>query len=188
MTHKTRQGARKAAHADLGAEAIEGMDFTLRNTGAGWTHEPIPPANEPARAAQRRRRSGRKDVAEVEICGDRIVSGHRRVLDAAQEGRTVVCRDIRTGQKSLRVAVPKHTNRSAAKAPESSKTDMLVSMMKRPDGATSKAMEEAASWKPESVRGLVGLLKKRGTTVESLKEPGAPTRYHIPEDGVGDVI
>lgn len=70
------------------------------------------------------------------------------------------------------------------------KHDLLVRMMQRPTGASSGEMEQATSWKPHSVRGLVGTLKKRGIPVESRKEPGSPVRYHIPApaDQVGDVI
>jgi outer membrane biosynthesis protein TonB len=76
------------------------------------------------------------------------------------------------------------------------KTDLLIGMMSRPEGATSKAMEEAASWQPHSVRGLIGTLKaKRGMNIVSSKDKGQPTVYRIPAQAgraaaaeVGDVI
>ena len=37
MAHKTREGALKAARAAMGPEAIQGVDFDLHNTGAGWS-------------------------------------------------------------------------------------------------------------------------------------------------------
>lgn len=53
--HKTKQGALKAARGALGAEAIEGVDFNLHQTGAGWVYDTIPPANEGAAEAQAER-------------------------------------------------------------------------------------------------------------------------------------
>jgi hypothetical protein len=50
MAHKTKQAALKAARKDLGAEAVETVDFQLRNTGNGWDYETIPPANDAAPA------------------------------------------------------------------------------------------------------------------------------------------
>lgn len=52
MSHKTREGALKAARAEMGEDAIEGIDFSLKQTGTGWAHEEIPPTNEAAAAAQ----------------------------------------------------------------------------------------------------------------------------------------
>lgn len=152
MAHKTKQAALKAARKDLGEAAVEGMDFTLRNTGAGWICIKIPPANVAAEKAQAAR--GRKPQPATK--GARAPK--RKPKPAPPAGMT--------------------------------KTDLLVGMMKTPEGATSKAMEEATSWAPHSVRGLVGMLKKRGVPVESHKEPGQPTRYRIarPSDDIGDVI
>lgn len=152
MAHKTKQAALKAARADYGPQAIEGVDFQLRNTGAGWSHEAIPAANEPAKRAQAKR--VQKPAAK---------SSNRAA--AAKSG---------------------HVKRGTAKP--ASKTELLVSMMARPGGATSKAMEEAVSWKPHSVRGLVGALKKSGVPVESHKAPGSPTAYVIPAQDEGDVV
>lgn len=47
MSHKTKQAALKAAREALGPEAIEGVDFQITNTGAGFTHEEIT-GDEPA--------------------------------------------------------------------------------------------------------------------------------------------
>lgn len=55
MTAKTKQGALKAARKTLGENAVEGVDFNLRNTGAGWDFEPIPAANEAAAKAKAKR-------------------------------------------------------------------------------------------------------------------------------------
>lgn len=39
IMHKTKQAALKAAREALGPEAIEGVDFKITNTGAGFVHE-----------------------------------------------------------------------------------------------------------------------------------------------------
>lgn len=53
--HKTKQAALKAARTEMGDDVVEGIDFNLKNTGAGWAFEPIPPGNEAAAAAQGKR-------------------------------------------------------------------------------------------------------------------------------------
>lgn len=80
--------------------------------------------------------------------------------------------------------------RSFAPRQGETKHDMLVRMMQSPTGVTSAEMEKATGWKPHSVRGLVGALKKRSVPVTSVKEKGQPVRYHIPagSDSVGDVV
>lgn len=196
MAFKTKQAALKAARKALGAETLENVDFILRNTGAGWVHEEVPAANEPAKKARAKR--ARKDLPEVEMVGDQIVSGHRRAAKAAEQKRPVVARDVTTGKVSLKMAVPKSEPAPKRRPPEprtiptpagQTKTEMLVGMMTRTGGATSKEMEQATGWAPHSVRGLVGTLKKRGVKVISTKEQGSPTSYSIaPTQDVGDVL
>ena len=70
-----------------------------------------------------------------------------------------------------------------------SKTDMLIGMMRRDGGATSKEMETAAGWLPHSVRGLLGTLRKKGVAVTSTKLKGEATIYRIADaQVVGDVV
>lgn len=74
-------------------------------------------------------------------------------------------------------------------APEgSTKTDMLLGMLKRDGGATSKEMEEATGWAPHSVRGLLGTLRKKGVAVTSTKLKGEATIYRIAASVIGDVV
>jgi Protein of unknown function (DUF3489) len=61
---------------------------------------------------------------------------------------------------------------------EGSKTETILSLMKRSGGATLKEIMEATSWQPHSVRGFISgtLGKKMGLTVISAKgEDGART-------------
>lgn len=114
-------------------------------------------------------------------------------MPAANEpARKAKARRKPAGQANKAAAEPRSFAREAK--PAQTKTEMLVAMMRRPQGATSRQMEEAAGWEPHSVRGLVGMLKKRGMAVVSDKQPKAPTIYRIEkvrpvaEDAVGDVI
>lgn len=66
---------------------------------------------------------------------------------------------------------------SVAATPETkaaSKTDILVAMLTRPEGATVAAMAEATGWMTHSVRGfMAGTLRKRtGKAVTSEKTDG----------------
>lgn len=62
---------------------------------------------------------------------------------------------------------------TAAPAPEApkKKSDLLIEMLRRSDGATIEEMQEATGWQAHSVRGAIsGSLKKaRGLTVTSEK-------------------
>ncbi len=53
-------------------------------------------------------------------------------------------------------------------------------------GATSKELEAATGWKPHSVRGYLGTLRKAKVNVVSHKTKGEPTIYRIekPSDEV----
>jgi len=162
---KTKQAALAAARTAFGKMAVEGIDFQLRNTGAGWVHEPMPPANEPAKKRQA------KSAAKM-IGAPYTAKPVRKVGDQGKAKRLAKA-----------PAAPKEP------APDAKKTDTFVAMLKRPDGVTSKALEEAMGWKAHSVRGLLGTLRKRGVNVLSDKVKGSPTVYRIPaEADPGEVI
>lgn len=160
---KTKQAALAAAHVALGKMAVEGIDFQLRNTGAGWVHEPMPPTNEPAK-----KRSAKNAGVMM----------HKTMLNGATPQEAV--------KKAKRAAKAPATPKEAA--PDAKKTDIFVAMLKAQAGATSKQLEEAMGWKPHSVRGLLGTLRKRGVDVVSEKVKGLPTVYRIAADPVGDVL
>lgn len=73
-----------------------------------------------------------------------------------------------------------------------SKSDMLMGMLQRPGGASSKDMEAATGWAPHSVRGFLGTLRKRGVVVVSKKYgKGEATVYSVETpaaEPVGDVV
>lgn len=63
------------------------------------------------------------------------------------------------------------TSAAPAPAPKTSKSDKLIALLSRPQGATIEQMMEATGWQAHSVRGfLAGTLKKRlGKGVTSEK-------------------
>lgn len=188
MTTKTKEGALKAARKKLGENAVEGVDFNIRNTGAGWDFEPIPAANDAAVKAKAKR------APKTIWAGDAAAAVNAGVKTAkTAKAHTPKQQNKSAGAKSA------HAKRKAAapKAPAETdtKTARFIEMLSAPGGATSKELEQAMGWQSHSVRGLIGTLKKRGVNVESKKLKGEPTFYRIvPKKAapapaeVGDVI
>lgn len=64
-------------------------------------------------------------------------------------------------------------------AASSSKLDLMVALLTRPDGACLADLTAATGWQPHSVRGaLAGSLKKKGHVILSDKVDGT-RRYRI---------
>jgi len=61
------------------------------------------------------------------------------------------------------------------------KQEAILTLLRRPEGATLAQIGEASGWLPNTCRGvLAGALKKRlGLTVTSSKEPGGSRVYRI---------
>lgn len=186
MTHKTKQAALKAARKDLGPTAAEGIDFNLRNTGAGWVHESIPAANPAAVKAKA------KKASKTTWAGDSAAAVNAGVRAA----KAVAPKKAKAAPKpkadKAKPAAPKPTSPAGQ-----SKTEMVIEMLSRPGGATSKEIEAATGWVSHSVRGLIGTLKSKGTEIQSKKIKGEPTYYSIRKasapkpaaaDPVGDVV
>jgi hypothetical protein len=186
-TYKTKQAALEAARKALGNDTIENVDFTIKNTGAGYTHEEMPPANAEAEKAQAKRAVKPKADPKPKAAG--------------MEERGPIPKKARgfTGQKAAaapkvapaakKAAAPK--TEATPKASGPNKTEQLIAMMKRPGGATSAEMEAAVGWQPHSVRGLLGTLRKAGTAIISTKNGKDPTYYQIKAEvaaPVGDVL
>lgn len=65
----------------------------------------------------------------------------------------------------------------AAPEPRTSKIDQVVALLRRPEGATIKAMIAATGWQAHTVRGAMSgaLKKKAGLTITSEKVDGVRT-------------
>ncbi|MEX2375097.1 MAG: DUF3489 domain-containing protein, partial [Dehalococcoidia bacterium] len=63
-----------------------------------------------------------------------------------------------------------------------SKQDVVLALLRRPEGASIPEMVAATDWQPHSVRGFMsGALKKRlGLEVASEKDEKGERRYHVP--------
>ena len=73
-----------------------------------------------------------------------------------------------------------HSNIKPA-VPYGTKTDHVIGMLRRKDGASLAEIVEALGWKEHSVRALLsaGIAKNRELPLTKTQEPGGPTRYHI---------
>jgi hypothetical protein len=68
-----------------------------------------------------------------------------------------------------------------AAAREGTKTEKVLDLLKRPDGASLKEIMKATSWQPHSVRGFLSgtVGKKLGLTVASTKGADGERNYSI---------
>ena len=70
---------------------------------------------------------------------------------------------------------------SNLKKKPSTKLDLLLARLRRPDGATIDDLMKATGWQAHSVRGaMAGTLKKKGHTITSTKTDGV-RRYKLAE-------
>jgi homoserine dehydrogenase len=88
----------------------------------------------------------------------------------------------RAGKRSEASNTKKGVNTTAASdlpARGSTKLDLLLTLLARPDGATLAELSEVTGWQTHSVRGAIaGTLKRKGHVVTSEKVSGA-RRYRI---------
>lgn len=66
--------------------------------------------------------------------------------------------------------------------PRRTKSNQIVSLLTRPNGASIAELTKATSWQVHSVRGfMAGTLKKKGIVVTSTREDSKDRRYRILE-------
>jgi hypothetical protein len=96
-------------------------------------------------------------------------------------GRTLI---QRTGDAAASVDdaenTPKTKQDSAGAARKESKTERVLQLLRRPDGATLNELVDATGWLPHTTRAALTGLRKKGHVVEKRKRDGA-TCYRIPE-------
>jgi hypothetical protein len=73
--------------------------------------------------------------------------------------------------------------REAAPAREESKTAQIITLLRRPTGATLSELMSATDWQSHSVRGFISgsLRKKMGLNIESIKRDSGERAYRITE-------
>ena len=84
----------------------------------------------------------------------------------------------RTGKAAARK--PNRSNIIPA-VPFGTKTDYVISMLRRKDGASLAEIVDALGWKEHSVRALLTATIAKGRELPLVKSqaPGEATRYHI---------
>ncbi len=117
----------------------------------------------------------------------------KALMTAAEVAERVKAREATAlkghGPARKPVKAPKPVATVKPKPESGTKTDLVVHMLHRPGGATSKELEAATGWASHSVRGLLGTMRKKGVNVVSKKFPGEPVAYCIiAVDLVGDVV
>lgn len=98
-------------------------------------------------------------------------------LTITAEGRAI----IDTGEETAQIAPKtKVTNKKLPTAPRTTKSSMVVDLLRRPEGATLAEMIDATGWLPHTTRAALTGLRKKGHVVEKTKRDDA-TCYRIAE-------
>ncbi len=79
--------------------------------------------------------------------------------------------------------VPAQDTASATAPKEPSKTEKVLSLLKRSEGAMLDELVEATGWLPHTTRAALTGLKKKGHSIERMKIDGA-SRYSLVETAV----
>jgi Protein of unknown function (DUF3489) len=83
-----------------------------------------------------------------------------------------------TKEATARKSAPKA--KKVAKEREGSKTEQVIAMLQRTEGATISEIMESMGWQKHTVRGfMAGTMKKAGYTVESFKPEGGERTYRV---------
>ena len=77
---------------------------------------------------------------------------------------------------------PKTADAKPALSVQQTKTDLVLDLVRRPEGATHEQLVAATGWLPHTTRAALTGLKKKGHTLASEKSDGA-RRYRV--DGGG---
>jgi hypothetical protein len=99
----------------------------------------------------------------------------RRIWKAIQERKPSVAKPARTAALKGRGLEKKALrDRSRAVRRDSTKTERVIALLKRPAGATLKAILALTGWQAHSVRGFISaqLTKRMGFRIDSFKRNG----------------
>jgi hypothetical protein len=194
-TYSKRSNARRAALAQLGADAIEGTHFRLieaepgqfavevigqRSASAqpaGSTAEDeafTPPAFLQREAAARATKAAR----EAER-GSPAPTAAADGPSTPKPARTKPTRPRKAAKAKAAPAAPSEPR--TPKQREGTKQALLIAMLRRPEGASVPEVVEATGWQGHTVRGaMFGALKKRlGLEVTSDKVEGRGRVYRV---------
>ncbi len=121
------------------------------------------------------------DLKPVKKFTDRKTAVNR-IWKAVQALTPAVAPQAATAAPKKEKATKESTAKDAAPtAREGSKKNIVLEMLKRPDGATLQDLMSATNWQAHSLRGFISgaLGKKMGITVESTKTPEGCRSYRI---------
>lgn len=62
---------------------------------------------------------------------------------------------------------------------KTTKTEQVIKLLKRKNGASLDDLQKATGWQPHSVHGFLAGLRKRGVKVERIITDGQKGAYHI---------
>lgn len=166
-TYKTKSLAISAAHKALGADAIEGLDFLVRNTGAGWEFEAVAHGTVGERA--------------------------EKLVETPTPRKTVPKPKTRASKPEPTPAVakprtPRGKPPAAAPAPKPEpveakvdKRSIVIGLLKRAEGVSAPEAGLAIGWQVHSVRALITATigRKLGHKITAGREEGRGMVYRI---------
>jgi hypothetical protein len=117
-----------------------------------------------------------REVTEQRI-GLAITDAGRALIDGGEQGTT--------GAAAATVAAPATPPAAEAPSPAprtGSKTEAVLELLSRTDGATSAELIEATGWQPHTTRAALTGLRKKGHAIERTKRSDQ-TCYRIPAQG-----
>ncbi len=97
---------------------------------------------------------------------------------AAIDGGVASVSEDRRDHAALKAKPAEHTPKSQ------SKSDLILGLLRRPDGASLEDLCSSTGWQPHSVRGFLSgtVRKKLRLNVESIKSEAGERRYRLPAE------
>lgn len=141
-----KHNARRAAKAHLGADAVEGRDFTIEASGTGWRWKAAEAAQEPQDTPAAPMPPGVASAGLSEALGGPL----------AHEG-------------------PAADHAKAETPRRQTKGQMVRGMLNREQGATNAEIQAATGWQPHTVRGFFAGNQMKGAGIRAERferEPG----------------
>jgi hypothetical protein len=134
---------------------------------AGTTPEPKP-------TAKAKTKKGKPAGAPAKAKSGKKATKAKKGVDTAPQAPAVAPTKAKSGKRATAAEKP-------AQAREGSKTAQILDLLKRPGGATLKAIMAATGWQAHSVRGFISgtLGKKLGLAVQSVKGENGERTYSL---------
>lgn len=184
MSHKTKQGALKAARDALGEHAIEGVDFNVHNTGAGWTYSEMGAATDAAAEAQAKRF---KVFREGKITESESTTGLVNVKDIGgaevwvKDGEPLVVDGVLYPNKTRATEARKAKERAAAEPAKPKERVVNTTASKKPAAPKKARVPKEVVQTSDRASRAPG----KGDTIQAmLREPNGSTSEQM-EKAVG---